>query len=161
MIGLLVRVAIFEISFASLERGLAQTEFPADELRKLQDLFQREIDEPRLLRAMRGERAISTDMIEATRDGRLAPSNMVGALNGWQALVPRWLPMPVSHDRATHLRTMNAIVEASKEPVEKQLDAIDEAVNKWQGRDWLADGILRGCTKTTMAHIRGQARTRC
>ncbi len=56
---------------------------------------------------------------------------------------------------------MNAVVEASKQPVEKQVDAMDEAVAKWRGRDWMLDGILNGCEKSGWAQVRGQARMRC
>ncbi len=157
-IALLVRIAILEIALAPLERGLAQIELPPAELRRLQELLQAEIDEPRLLWVMRGERAIGTDMIEAMRDGRLRRSTLVFAQKGWRAWVPNWLPTPVSQDRAAFLRGMNAMVEASRQPVEKQLDAVDEANAKWQGRDWMLDGLLPTCNKTALAHIRNQAR---
>jgi hypothetical protein len=161
MIGLLVRVAIMEIALAPLERGMAQVDLPPAELQALQETLQREFDAPRLMWAMRGERAISMDMIEATHDGRLPRSNLVAGMQGWRAWVPNWLPMPLARDRAAYLRGMNAIVEASKQPVEKQLDAMDLALNTWKSRDWLLAGMANGCIKTTWAHARGQARMRC
>jgi hypothetical protein len=161
-IGMLVRIAIMEISLGPLERGVAQVELPPAELRRLQELVQSEIDEPRLTCAIRGERAISLDMIEATRDGRLARSTLVvGAGKGWRSWVPTWLPMPVAQDRAAYLRGMTAIVEATKQAAEKQLDAIDEAAEKWRGRDWLLDNIIPTCTKVSAAHIRNNAKLRC
>jgi hypothetical protein len=161
LIAILVRVAIMEISQSPLERGLAQMELPPAELQAIATSLQRELDAPRLWWALRGERAMSMDMIEASRDGRLQRNQLVAGMKGWRVWMPSWLPIPVGQDRAVYLRGMNAVVEASKQPVEKQLDAIDRAIEQWSGRDWMLDGITPGCSKVTAAHIRNYAKLRC
>jgi hypothetical protein len=71
LLALLIRCAMLETATASVERVLARTAPAPAELQKLQELLQQEIEAPRLTTAMRGERAIGTDMLQAVREGRL------------------------------------------------------------------------------------------
>ncbi len=161
LIPLLVRVACLEISAAAIERALAQAELPPDELQALQALVQREIDTPRLLWAMRGERACGMLALDAMREGRVKRSLLLGGGKGWRAWVADWLPGTLTLDQADYLRTLNELVEAAKLPAEKRDDAIERIVNAAERRDGLLASVLGGCRKTAMADARGQARLRC
>jgi hypothetical protein len=162
LIALLVRVACVEIGLSGLERTLAMTTPPPAELQKLQDVIQREIDDPRLTVSMRGERALGADMLEAVRDGRQKRSTLVPATKGaWQKWLADLLPGTVGFSRANHLRAMNDLVEASKLPVERQLTVINEKCEAWEGRDAVLTSALPAFRKGTAAHVRNQAKLRC
>jgi hypothetical protein len=160
LIAHLVRIAMAEISIRSLQRVLAQATLAEDDLRLLQETVQREIDDPRLYWAMRGERGISMDMLQATEDGRLARSTINFGKPGWQAWLAGWLPVTLSLNRAEYLRTVNQAVEASKAPVEKQLDALERVVEERGHGNAISGSILPAFSKVASAHARNQASLR-
>jgi hypothetical protein len=158
LLALLMRSALLEIPLHTLQRALALTVPPAAELEKVQHLLEREIDEPRLTIAMRGERAVVANMIEAVQDGRLRRSALLPAANSkWPRWVADWVPRNVTLNRANELQAMNDLVEASKLPVEQQLSAIMEKIDFWEERGVL---MVRAARRTASAHTRNQAKLR-
>jgi hypothetical protein len=162
VIALLVRIACIEIALADLQRVLAQRVLPPEELLALQALLQREIDEPRLRRALRGERAIGLQMCGAVRDGRVKRSALRGGVGpAWRDWFTDWLPTGRSIDRAGYLRAMNELVEACKLPVERRADEVARLSDEWQRRDAVLTAQLPACNKVVIADARGQAKLRC
>jgi hypothetical protein len=162
----LIRIAVVEVALASLERVLGKTTVPPHALATIQDAIQRELDDPRLLWAMRGERAIGVNMLDAMAQGRLQRSAFAARWTGmpstdWRTWLSDWMPGAVSLNRANFVRAANEMVEASKLPVEQQLDAIKRVVEKRQRHDAITGTTLPACVKTAFAHTRNQARLRC
>jgi hypothetical protein len=160
LLALLVRIAIMEIAMWNLERAMAQHELPPDELQAIEKLLQREIDGPKLVAALRGERAIGLNVQDAIRAGRMKPPPAItrkgGGFRDW---IAEWLPRSRSFDRAGYLRAMNAMVEASKLPVEQQQDEMERitaAATRGDGAE-----IVAACKKIFHAHFRIQAKLRC
>jgi hypothetical protein len=162
LFGLLIRIALMEIAIASLEGATAQHELPAGELRALEKSLQREIDAPKLLAALRGERAIGLNVQDAIRHGRVKPLLAIprkgGGFRDW---IADWLPRRGTVDRAGYLRAMNELVEASKLPVEQQIDEMDQISNAWSRRDAVIAEIVASSRKVAHAHARNQAKLRC
>jgi hypothetical protein len=162
LVGILVRVACMEIALWSLERAMAQTEeLPAEELRVLQDLLQREIGEPRLWWALRGERAGGLKILEAMRAGRVKRSTLLATKGGWRSWLADWVPGAVTIDRAAYLRATNEMVEASKLAVERHLDEVERIIARWETHDAALAALAGGWNKITQANARNHARLRC
>jgi hypothetical protein len=162
-IALLVRIACLEIAIGSLERALAQSDLPPDDLQTLQALVQREIDDPRLLWAMRGERAGGMQMVEGIYDGKVKFSTFatrVGKGN-WKTWIQDLLPRMTGIDRAGYLRGMSQIVEAAKLPVEQQIDEVPRILRDCERQDAVLTSLLPACNKVVQAHARNEANLRC
>jgi hypothetical protein len=136
----------------NLERVLAQHELPANELRALQPLLQREIDEPNLTWWLRAYRAEVTDGMRPLPFGRIV----------W----PRWSfawwheSLSGSLDRATSLRVWNRLVEASKLPMERQLDEF-EGIDKYCDQQPPDVASFKHFCTIAAEHVSNQAMLRC
>jgi hypothetical protein len=154
-------IGTMAVALENLERVLAQHELSADGLRALQPLLQREIDEPNLVWWLRGERAISVNMLEAIRNGQVQQSELAlpkGA--GWHGWIMSWVPGSRAIHAGSSLRAWNQLVEASKLPTERQLDEF-ECVRKYcEQQDAVAAGLKFLCTMA-VEHRPNQAMLRC
>jgi hypothetical protein len=159
--ALLVRVALLEYNLANLERVTAQCKLPPDELRAIEKLLQREIDAPKLLAAMRGERTIGLNVLEAIRQGRIDPWPAAPGNGGFRDWIAKRLPRSRSVDRAGYLRAMNEMVEAGKLPVEQQHDEIKRVSDAWTRRDPATWNIMPSTEKLTQADAHVHAKLRC
>jgi hypothetical protein len=161
LIALLVRIACVEIAMGGVERAMAQAELPPEELRAIQELLQREIDDPRLLWALRGERAGGMQMIEAIHSGKVPQPKLAGPKGGWREMLLDWLPGSGAINRASYLRGMNRIIAAAKLPVEEQMDEVARIADEHERSDAVLASLLPGCNKVVGAHARSQAKLRC
>jgi hypothetical protein len=164
IICFLVRAACVHLSVDSLERVLAQGESSEPALAELQAALERELAEPTLLTALRGERACGYEVLQLVCDGKLRPSR-VSAMRG-KTITPLdrlqdHVTTGVSADRAAFLRWMNKLVEAARLPIEQQADEFDRLrKERPRGDDallldkkWIDTGLD--------VHLRLQANLRC
>lgn len=167
LIAALIRYAGQAMTVNALERTLAQTEPPAEQLEAMQELLAREIEAPILVEAMRGERAGDDQLMLHLKDGNVKISAlMAGPIRGTRNSLEDWLmdhlPLVVSGGRPEFLRMMNKNVEAAKLPPEKQGPVFDE-INR-EARDSSAIFVrllLPATQKVSQAHRRIQAQMRC
>ncbi len=109
-----------------MERVLAQQqELPAGDLQALQQTLQREIDEPYAAWWLRGERARMVDVLEAVHSGRIQPFMRLPRPVGWQGWIKSWVPGNSAIHSGSIVRVCNAVVAASKLPVEQQIDEFE------------------------------------
>ena len=78
MISQLVRIAIGVVAMQSTRRVLGQGESPEDALARLQALLLDEMGQPLAVHAMRGERAMLTEVIRRVSDGEMSISALSG-----------------------------------------------------------------------------------
>jgi hypothetical protein len=118
LIGLLVRVAEQTITKIAIERVLAQGTVSEPQLKKLQELLQREADDDGLYQVMRGERAAIHQMYLSVRDGKATISQVLNnGGNSGPSATGRLLdafPNVILKGYPDFLRMMNERVEACK-----------------------------------------------
>jgi hypothetical protein len=157
VLTLVMRMALIEVSvLPTVERVLAMTAPPPAELEKLQDLLEREIEEPRLTAAIRGERAIIADDLKGGGDDWKKYLVITPGAKGWQSWLPDWVPGKPTINRANQMRAMNDLLDASQRPIDEQLVSMMEKRDAWQARD----AMLPGFQKAISIHIRNQAKLR-
>ena len=140
--GHLIYVACMETALRVLSHVLGQTTLTPAELQRLQELLEREIDEPRLLWATRGERALLVELFQAVHEGRVEGSTGFVKLSRFTFWLPKWLRGARSLNRANLLRAMNEIVAASRLPTEQQCDEVQRIVDARQRSDPEAATVL-------------------
>jgi hypothetical protein len=171
--SLLIRIACRSTPCSGAQRVLAQGEPPEDELRKLQEVLEKEDADPILLIALRGERAIVERQLEAYQTGKVKWTARELLLNleylddqsdkahaiiremhsQGAAFIPR--------QRAAHLRYMNRAVEAAKLPWHMRQAAfndLERASADQPKLDPFAGVALRAFEETTRV---SQAYLRC
>jgi hypothetical protein len=127
-ISQLVRIAIGGVAIKTLERSLAQGE-PSDQaLVLVNDALLAELSTPRLLTALRGERAFAFDLIERIRNGQLSTKALTGEVA--DSSPPRTSP-PVrifcDHNEGLSLKFMNqAVAIAKSSPIENRQKLFEE-----------------------------------
>jgi hypothetical protein len=167
LIAALIRFAGEAITVSALERTLAQTEPPEEQLAATQQLLADEIEAPILVEAMRGERAGSDQLIQTLNDGKIKMSALVGGPGrGSGNDIEEWLldhfPIMVSAGRPEFLRLMNKNVEASKLPPDKQAAVYVEVENEAKNSSAVfVRLLLPAVTKVAAANRRTQAQMRC
>lgn len=120
MIGQLVRVQTRATAWRALERVLAQTTSDPARLAALQAAWAADAEEPLLLFAARGERAISDRTIENMITGVTKPDprdfagTWFGSYSWWLARGKMW------PDRAALHEHMSKVVAAARRPVHEQ-----------------------------------------
>jgi hypothetical protein len=127
IMGCLVYVACMEDMLDLLARVLGRTPLSPADLERLQALLQREVDTPRLLDAVRGERALVVRHLEALRAGKgEAPPVPTGGniLTRWL----RWLRSTSGVNHAGLVRGMNEIVATCKSPDEGKLGDLEKVI---------------------------------
>ena len=140
-ISLFVRVGCNGVAVGAIERTLAQGDFtPASEptLKRMQEAFTKELTEPTLLIALRGERAGLHQFLQAMAEGKvdLANTFKIAARNldilnhllqgnpGKRSLsnevdsrLTEHFPAYLTRQHAAMLRFANELVEAAKLPL--------------------------------------------
>ena len=114
--GYLVRIVQQTIAKIAIERVLAQGAVSEPQLKKLQELLQREADDDGLYQAMRGERAAMHQMYLGVRDGTATISQVLGG-NGGPSVTGRLLdafPNLILKGYPDFLRMMNERVKVCK-----------------------------------------------
>jgi competence protein ComGC len=167
LIGFLVRAAEQAIAIHAIERLLGQGTVSEPQLKKLQELLQREADDDGLYSAIRGERAAAHQMYLNVRDGKTTISQVLGNLGRGDdpGLTGRLLdvfPNVILKDYPDYLRTMNANVRACKLEPELRagdLEKIDQSVRT--DGNMLSRMMLPGIVKVAEASRRTQANLRC
>jgi hypothetical protein len=148
VISMLERSSRQELAADTLKRVLAQGKAPEAELRLLQELLEREIREPLLCHAARGERGGGDRVFRALADGRLNWARITQVHRSWGLKTPwiadgiNYLPLSVSRSHEAHLRFMTRMVEAGKLPIEKQVGALTELSHDFQAQPLMVRQLL-------------------
>jgi hypothetical protein len=142
ILGFAVYARCIERTHIALMDVLGRSTLTPTELKTLQDALQSEIVEPRFARAVRRERAYIIEMDRAIREGRLTADAMFR--RGWRRLLPDWLlgPRP-PENRAHMLRIMSEAVDASRLPVEQQLDAMRQITEARKHQDPSTERLMQ------------------
>jgi ABC-type transport system involved in multi-copper enzyme maturation permease subunit len=126
LISQLCRLACCRLALLRLERILAQTQPSERALAALQHRLEKEAEEPTLLIAARGERAIFDRFFEAMGNGDI-PLQRIWYGRAFYDVNVSWLDrlmlasgLSVAHHRAAHLHFANEYVELAKLPYEAQ-----------------------------------------
>ncbi|MHB1421598.1 MAG: hypothetical protein ACYC3I_00095 [Gemmataceae bacterium] len=121
-ISQLIRCACVVISCQAIERVLAQTETPMDELTSLQRALAKEDDHPDLLIIMRGERAMSHALFTAIEKGDVPVIGLAGVQWDWpdSALVSIWR-MDTHGDHALMLSLLTHRIAEIRLPMHEQI----------------------------------------
>jgi hypothetical protein len=165
LVALMVRFACLHQMLDALERVLARGEPAAAELAALQAGLERELTEPTLVVALRGERAGLYEVLVQMGEGKIRPSYLA-AISGakqspWVRWVQDYIPASAGVDRAAFLRMMNESVEAAKLPVEKQASEFEGIHQTWKDEITQPPGALKWMQNTIKSHFRTQANLRC
>jgi hypothetical protein len=166
LISMLIRIACASVAVNSLERVLAQGEPSPDELKRMQELLEAEADEPLLVIALRGERALDHQLMIALKDREVKGSVLGGGgPSGGSAMFDLAAPMLARGSHARILRLMTEMVETAKLPPEQQaepLQAIELKVKMARvNYDVLTALIMPSVIKVSEAHRRDLAGLRC
>lgn len=166
LIGYLVGTAERAIAIHAVERVLGQGTVSEPQLKRLQELLERDADDPGMVAALRGERASSHQMYLNVHCGETTISQAVGRGGVVEPGVTAWLldafPNVILKDYPDYLHTMNANVRAGKlEPgaCAAELERIEKKVRA-EG-NLLSRMILPGVVKVSEASLRSQAYVRC
>jgi hypothetical protein len=164
LIAALIRYAGEQISVATLERVLAQTEPGEDRLRAMQELLEKEIAAPILVTAIRGERGGMDKLVEDLQKGKVKVSALTGSggNNSWETFLLDLFPAFVASGRGEQLALMTRAVEASKLPAEQQGKAFDDIEQETRAtRTIVVRLLMPACSKVAMAHRRTRATLNC
>jgi hypothetical protein len=156
----LVYVAGMEYAGLMLHRVLAHASLTAKDLKLLQERIESEIDAPRALSAMRGERAWVMKGLESPDPIGGNPTRPLTRRTGWRDWFIDWLPASATRNRANGLRTMNELIEASRLPLEEHLDAVQRIGDAHQHDDAWTIGLVRSMSTVVGEEARIQARLR-
>jgi hypothetical protein len=172
LISQLVRMAIDSVAVHSLQRVLAQGAPPDAALAETQADLLREATQPRFLHGLRGERAMSFDVIDKLASGALRMSDLAGAAGGAEqarGLIPPNIVGRViyRHNQALALRKMNEAVEIAKLPLPDQAerwerweDGLKELQNQGQIQR-MANTLVLLLLPAMSAGYRADQRTGC
>jgi hypothetical protein len=124
MISQLVRIACMLLALDRAERVLAQGQPSEEALRRWQELLEKEVTVPRLLIAIRGERAGSDRLMEGLQTGKVKH-------NAVEQRGREERPLPTStrgfkEQRAALLRYLNRAVEIARLPPDQQIAEYQE-----------------------------------
>jgi hypothetical protein len=158
VMALVVYVACMERSYGVLMRVLGQTALPQAELKSLQEMLEHEVEQPRLLQTFRGERAGWVEMEQAIRERRVEVPAPIRP--GWPGWLPDWIVRRSAPDRANMLRALSELVEASRLPVEQQLEAFRQITDARQRRDAAAGTEMGWYRSTADDYVRCHAELR-
>jgi hypothetical protein len=165
LIAALVRYAGNAMTVGALEHVLAQAVPPADELRAMQELLEREIDNHVFYEALRGERGGYDQLLDTLQKRQVTVSTVVGGKgnSSWEDWIVGVFPAVITHGRAEQLRLMNEAVAAAKLPRERQGEAFKQIEDKIRSRE--ASVVVRmlmpALTRISTADFRIQAQMRC
>lgn len=125
LISHLVRISIGTMARTAAQRVLGQGEPSDAALQRLQTLLLEELNQPYLVQALRGERAVMTELIRRVGAGELpiaALSEGAGALDPTrpQTRVGGWIRLGFEYQRAVALEWSNAAVAIGQRPAPEQ-----------------------------------------
>jgi hypothetical protein len=123
LISQLVRMAIGGVALESTEFVLGQGEASDDALAAVQEQFATEAAQPIILQAMKGERAMNSDLIEKLESGQLDIGSLSGPGSGPRGRGVFYNPagrLFFRHNRALMLELMNQACEIAALPVQEQ-----------------------------------------
>jgi hypothetical protein len=168
LVGYLVRCAEQAIAIDAIQRTLGQGSVTEPQLKKLQDLLQREVDNDGLLDAMRGERAGTHQLFASLRDGRMTLSQLTltGAPPGSaQGVADRLLdafPGTVLRQYPAYLRYMTEYVRACKRDMPEREEKLLELDKQTRTKsNMLMRLMMPAVAKVAQASTRSQAALRC
>jgi hypothetical protein len=164
----LIRSACVLIACQAIERTLAQTEPPPDELLALQRALEVEDAHPGLLIIMRGERAMCNALFEAVENGDVSLNGLAGVRWSWldYAFVSIGR-MDTHEDHVLMLSLMARAITAAQLPMHEQIEAerkLDQEIRAVRGlsRPPILTGLLMSpMTKQGEASRRKHAYIRC
>lgn len=169
LIGCLVRMAEQTIAVQAIERTLGLGMVSEAELKKLQEMLQREAETDGVLTALRGERAANHEMYFNVKSGATTISKLIrggqkGSLveSGAAARMLDAFPGVILKYYPDYLRTLSASVRASKlQPHERtaELAKIDRSVR--ENGNVLSRLMSPATVKVSEASMRSQAYLRC
>ncbi|HTU90843.1 MAG TPA: hypothetical protein VMF69_12260 [Gemmataceae bacterium] len=157
----LIRNAGVIISCQAIERTLAQSEPPPEELISLQRVWEMEDAHPDLLIVMRGERAMWHALFNAIEDGDVSLNGLEDVRWGWfdYALISIWR-MDTREDHVLMLSLMARAIANAQLPMHEQIEAerqLDREVQ--EVRRLPRPPILTGLLMSTMSK-RGESSRR-
>jgi hypothetical protein len=173
MISMLVRVALDFVALEKVQRTLAQGEASEAALAQLQALLEKEVAEPLLLNAARGERAGAERLMQALENGDISLEQLEGMAgngrNGGAAGVPilddivmRIRGGSLKANRIALLKMNNQFVELARLPVEEQHAPLQEWEIACRGDlPPIARMLLPAFVKVAGSYHRAQACLRC
>jgi hypothetical protein len=186
IMSLLVRVGCHVAAVQAIERTLAQGRFtPASEptLNLMQDTFARELSEPTLLIALRGERAGLHQFVQAVAQGKvnraslgLVPwtatvsilEGLPGGMSGKRSLsnevdsrLIEHFPAYLTRQHAAMLRFANELVDAAKLPPEKADERFNALEKRIRDEPYLVRITAPSFIKTREEVRRMHAHLRC
>lgn len=160
--ALLVRVMLNQMANQKVERTLAQGEASEAALASIQHELARELEQPLLLLAARGDRAELDERMQAIEAGELDPRSLVYSSDWtgqflWQLSS---LPGVRKGTRAALLKSNTALVEVAKLPVEEQVIQVKELQTDDQ-HIFVNNVLARGRERLTFEFHCNQADLRC
>jgi hypothetical protein len=160
VMGQLIAVACLVQSITALERALARLELPAAELTAIQELMEREVDEPRMVSALRGERAGQLQFLQGIKSGRIKRSALPRS-RGKYAWLPDRFAWAEPIDRIGVLRATNELVEAAKLPVDQQLDEANRLQAAFKNHNPFVRSMVEFLPGHLSDHIADRTKLRC
>lgn len=171
-ISQLVRNACRIVAFRQIERALAQGEAGKEVLAALQKDLEREADEPLLIWALTGERAMLDGMMQAMQEGHAPLPIVLGMVGRPGSSNSRTLgdqfeiasisfPGVIKNHRAALLHYTNRMVEAARLPSHEQTGAMDALEATAPSQPLLVREIMAGTGKLRLVMLQGQALLRC
>ncbi len=159
----LIRGAIRNLTVRTTERAIAQSE-RIPNLAQLQAAFAAEAEEPILLYALRGERAVAHQLFENLRTGKTTIHDAVreGEAGTWTRIFWGFKyrgDRAADHARALEYLTM--YVEAARLPLEKQASAIERLPVAVHDRNRLMSSMILPKPELFRRTVRSAAMLRC
>jgi hypothetical protein len=152
----LFRLALNQMATRMLERALAQGEASEKALSSIQHELEEEAEQPSLLQALRGQRAVTDEWMQEIQNGDSDPIGFVPPGRNWDYMDLMRIPSVTKRIRAAVLMCFNQYVEMAKLPVEQQLQRSKELQEAEQRLPELARYYLR-----SFRIHRDQAELRC
>jgi hypothetical protein len=172
LVSQLIRIAIRASLAHSLECAIAQTQNPADlaalRLPALQEALAQDVDEPLLLYALRGERAMFDTLFQRLGDGTIDIETLRGPNKDGRSTSTRigWWIYGGRHpkDRAFCLRWFNTAVEMAQKPLHEQpadFEGLAPLVQSEVAEKNVLARLLPAAQRVAAAYWRSVGQTRC
>jgi hypothetical protein len=168
IISQLVRVACVAMAMGAMERTLAQTEPPVQELARMQSLLEKEDAHPTALVAMRGERAMQHILMAGLSDGIISAREILdGTGHGldWGEMLVFWNAKGLAR-REHHklLELMGKAVDITRLPDHEQPAAeaaLDREIREAAAHSYLIRMLVPATQKFNEAARRKRSKVRC
>lgn len=157
MISLLVRIACLQRALRHIERTLAQGPLDPASLARLQRCLEEEEATPRLLVAVRGERAMLHGALGAVESGDLSVNVLAALSENTRPTSPvsrmrdRYVPGAIKPEHAEMLQHLTEAVELARLPFPEQA----EALHRMEARLRLEPGSIAGMVMPSLVKCAG------